>query len=117
MCGRQRETRDREPPHCDCGLLMRRQWNTFAIQRASSIQPHFNRSAGAYVSSMAQLKNEFSRQSDEMSERMGFHVDYQPVDPHDLKHSKEAFGVTDEGLEHREKTLADLGDNQRKAAS
>ena len=36
MCGRRRETRDREVPHCDCGLLMRREWNSFALQRVTS---------------------------------------------------------------------------------
>ncbi len=107
MCGRRRETRDREVPHCDCGLLMRREWNSFALQRVTSIQPHFNHSIGSYVNNRAELKSEFSRQSDEMSERMNFHVQYEPVDPVDLKNSPEAFGVTSEGLEQREKTVAE----------
>lgn len=117
MCGRQRETKDRQPPHCACGLLMRRQWNTFAIQRASVMQPHFNHSIGSYVRNKGDLRSEFSRKSDEMSERMGFAVDYQPIDPGDLRNSPESFGVTEEGLDHRAKTLRDLGDPERKAAS
>ena len=108
MCGRQVETSDREPPHCPVdGLLMRRQWNTFALNRVSAPKAHYNHSIGSYVRNRAELKSEFSRKSDEMSERMGMHVDYQPIDPYDLKHSPEAFGVTEEGLSQREKKLAD----------
>ncbi len=109
-CGRHRETKDREPPHCrECGLIMGRDWNSFSLQRATSIQPHFNHSIGSYVNNRAELKSEFSRQSDEMSERMNFHVQYEPVDPVDLKNSPEAFGVTGEGIEQQHKTWAEQG--------
>ncbi len=109
-CGIHRETKDRQPPHCaNCGLIMRRDWNSFSIARVSSIQPHFNHSIGSYVNNRAELKSEFSRNSDEMSERMGFHVQYEPVDPIDLKNSPESFGVTSEGLEERAKTHHDQG--------
>ncbi len=109
-CGRHRETKDRQPPHCaNCGLIMRREWNTFSLSRTAVIQPHFNHSIGAHVRNGAELKSEFSRASDEMSERMNFHVDYQPVDPYDLKHNPEDFGVTTEGLEEREKAHHDAG--------
>ncbi len=110
MCGRRRETPDRQPPHCACGLTMRREWNSFALTRVSSVQPHFNHSIGSYVRNNADLKSEFSRKSDEMSERMGQHVDYQPIDPYDLRHSPESFGVTEEGLDHRAKVLREQGD-------
>ncbi len=86
---------------------MRREWNSFALTRVSSVQPHYNHSIGSYVRNSGHLKSEFSRKSDEMSERMGQHVDYQPIDPYDLKHSPESFGVTDEGLETRAKRLAE----------
>ena len=109
MCGRHRETKDRKPPHCECGLLMRREWNTFQLSRTASIQPHFNHSMGAYVRNKGELKSAFSRNSDEMSERMGFHVDYQPVDPYDLKHNPEQFGVTEEGLDHQQKVWSEQG--------
>ncbi len=107
-CGRHRETKDRQPPHCpECGLIMGRDWNTFALTRVTSIQPHYNHSIGSYVNNRAELKSEFSRQSDEMSERMNFHVQYEPVDPVDLKNSPEAFGVTAEGIEGRMKQQRD----------
>ncbi len=108
MCGRQAETKDRQPPHCpNCGFPMGRQWDTFAIARVSTVQPHYNHSIGSYVRNSGHLKSEFSRASDQMSERMNQHVDYQPIDPYDLKHNPEAFGVTDEGLDKRAKRLAE----------
>ena len=113
--GRRHETKDRVPPHCpECGLIMSREWNAFTLSRTATIQPHFNHSAGEFVRNRGELRSAFGRQSDEMSERMGFDVDYQPVDPYDLKHSPESFGVTSEGLEQREKTLRDSGETERK---
>jgi hypothetical protein len=109
-CGRHNETKDRQPPHCpNCGLIMGRDWNSFSVARVTGIQPHFNHSIGSYVNNRAELKSEFSRQSDEMSERMNFHVQYEPVDPVDLKNSPEAFGVTDEGLDHQQKQWKKTG--------
>ncbi len=107
MCGYRAETHDRNPPHCrTCGFSMGRDWQ-FAFARP--LPGHFNHALGAPVTSKQDLDEKWKRKSDEMSERMNFHVQYEAVDPYDLKHSPEAFGVTGEGLDHRAKTLADAG--------
>lgn len=109
-CGIHRDTKERMPPACaNCGLMMNRVWNAFTVARHSVMQAHYNHSAGTYVNNKGELKSAFSRQSDEMSERMNFAVDYQPIDPYDLKHSPEAFGVTEEGLDTQAKTWKDRG--------
>jgi hypothetical protein len=95
MCGRQLTTGSREPPRCPGdGLTMRREWNTFAHHR-TDMQAHYNHSVGKVISNQAQFRSELHRKGDEMSERLGFAHQYEPVDIRD----KEACGVTDDGAD------------------
>lgn len=106
-CGRHIETRDRVLPHCpNCGMAMSRQWS-FAFSKP--MPEHFNHAVGSYVRNRAELRSEFSRRSDEMSERMNFAVDLQPIDPYDLKHSPESFGATRDQTDVVERRLTDEG--------
>lgn len=73
-----------------------------------SLPEHFNNSIGSYVTNSAALNGELSRKSDEMSERMGFAVKYETVDPRDTP------GVTESGLEATEKRAFDTSTDRPK---
>lgn len=66
---------------------------------------HFNHSLGQRVSTDAQIQSGLSLQSDQWSERMGFDVNYELVDPTDPV----AAGVTDEGLHETARVAQDMG--------
>lgn len=66
-----------------------------SIQFSRPWPEHFNIAAGQVIRTEHQLKENFKKKSDEMSERMNFDVDYQIVDRSDTKH----LGVTEEGLD------------------
>ena len=66
---------------------------------------HFNHSIGQYVSNESEAQSALSRQSDEMSERMGFTHKFELVDPSDPK----TAGVTDAGLEATERRQREEG--------
>lgn len=70
---------------------------------ARSMPEHFNHSLGTYLSSERAAKSELSRQSDEMSARMGFEHKYELVDPGDPA----SVGVTDAGMEATERRAVD----------
>lgn len=57
---------------------------------------HYNQSVGKVISNDAEFKSELSRQSDELSERNQFPVDFKPIDH---REAKEHLGVTDEGMD------------------
>lgn len=78
---------------------------------ARSMPEHFNHSLGTYVSNSGQAQSALSRQSDEMSARMGFDHTYELIDPSDAH----AAGVTGEGLEATERRAVDDGRVETKA--
>src|SRR5437660_320214 len=95
LCGRRMTTTTREAPRCPGdGLLMRREWNSFAHHRRD-MQAHFNHSVGKVISNDAQFRSELHRKADLQSERLGFEHRYEPVDIRD----KEACGVTQDGAD------------------
>jgi putative FmdB family regulatory protein len=78
-------------PNCrNCGVAMKRKFS-FALRPI--LHEHYNPSVGQVVSSHRQHKALLREKSDEMAERLGMDVNYQPIDP------REAPGVTEEGLE------------------
>lgn len=77
---------------------MNRVWSFQGVWRRG-FEPHFNNSVGTVVHNQAQFKSELHRKGDEMSERMGFAHQYEPVDIRD----KEACGVDDAGADAIEK--------------
>lgn len=77
---------------------------SFAFHRGTP--EHYNHSLDAYVSNDAQIRSELSRQSDEMSARMGFDHQYELVDPSDPA----SYGVTDEGMEATERVARNSGE-------
>lgn len=91
----------------DCGGELKQ---VFGVNFTRGIQEHFNPSLGKVVSSNAQVKSELSRQSAEMSERMGFEHNYELVDPSDPG----AVGATEHGLEDTERALTDSGQRETK---
>lgn len=96
-------------PNCPtCGLVMDRKFSSFGVK---VFKEHFNQSVGQYVTSDAQFRNELKVASDEASQRMGFDVNYQPLDPAD---TKAACGVTDAGLEEQARRHRDLGWTERR---
>ena len=52
----------------------------------------WNPATGTYTSGVKDMTNQLKHQSDNMSERMGFEVNYQLADPGD----KKTLGVTDD---------------------
>lgn len=88
---------------CPHHLALAQQVLSFSFHRG--MPEHFNHSAGAYVTNSHALDSELSRQSDEMSERMGFTVAYEPIDGHDPA----AHGVTDQGLDATRRQEVDSG--------
>lgn len=58
---------------------MRRVFHAPAVVRGLVTDTHFNNAVGAVVRNKAEFVSELHRRSDQMSERMGFEVDYQPV--------------------------------------
>jgi len=76
-------------PSCPtCQQLLTREYN---LQIAPVMQEIFATPIGEHVSDMKQFDDALKRKSEEMSGRMGFDVNYQPVDPKDGKH----VGVTE----------------------
>lgn len=59
-------------------------------------EAHYNTAVGGVVRSDAEFKSELSRQSDALSERNGFPVNFQPIDH---REAGQHLGVTDEGLD------------------
>ena len=60
---------------------------------------HYNHTVDAYVTGERDFNDKLKMQSDAMSERMGFTVDYEMVDPGE----PEAYGVTQDGIEETER--------------
>ena len=60
---------------------------------------HYNHTVDAYVTGERDFNNKLKMQSDAMSERMGFTVDYEVIDPGE----PEAYGVTQDGIEETER--------------
>lgn len=77
---------------------------------ARGTSDHYNHSLGECVRNDSDITSSLSRQSDEMSERMGFTVNYEPVDPRDPA----AAGVTEQGLEATERRQFDATDDHAK---
>lgn len=76
----------------DHGQLGKRQWG-FSHHRG--VSEHWNHSLGRWVSNKGDFEDGLKQQSESMTERMGFDVNYTRVDPRD----KDTLGVTDEGIE------------------
>lgn len=91
-------TRHRPGTHAGCGGQFDQ---VLSLNFHRSLPEHFNHSIGSYVSNSAGLTTELSRKSDEMSERMGFAVKYETVDPRDTP------GVSEHGLEATERRAFD----------
>lgn len=70
----------------------------YGFNMARSFPEHFNQSIGQYVNNNREFTDGLKRSSAEMSERMGQHVDYQPLGPSEMAEAS-AHGVTEEGLE------------------
>ena len=77
----------------------------FDFQFHRGMPEHYNASLGARVSTPGQIQSALSRQSDEMSARMGFDHHYELVDPHD----PQSAGVTEQGMEETRKRARDTG--------
>lgn len=65
----------------------------YSFARIPGMEEHWNHAVGQPISSMGQFRSELAKKSDEMAERLGMPVNFQPVDWQD----KETFGVTEEG--------------------
>lgn len=68
------------PPSC-CGAMMRRRFHSPALVSGLVTETHFNRAVGRVVHSSSEFRSELARKSDQMSERLGQTVDYQPLGP------------------------------------
>lgn len=86
--------------HCDEGTM--KQVLDFHFTRP--MPEHYNSSLGQHVSSTREVTSALSRQSDEMSARMGFDHHYELVDPSDPS----AVGANETGLEETERRKHDL---------
>ena len=99
QCGRERveyhtfEDSDVCVPCLHCLVYMRKVLGVNVIH--TSIEPHYNSSVGAYVTSMSDLSDRMKIASDAATERTGIPHDFRPVDPRDT----EKLGVTEEGLD------------------
>lgn len=91
-----------------CGDVMRKVFSPPAIIRAMGGDAHFNSALGRHVTGARDMRDGFRAKSDQMSERMGFAVDYQPVDRRD----RERLGVTGEGLESQERARTASGQRE-----
>lgn len=90
---------------CDLGeeVAMGRMVQVFDFHFTRPMPDHYNHSLGQRVSNTGQVTSALSRQSDEMSERMGHDHHYELVDPTEPS----AVGVTDAGLESTERAQHD----------
>ncbi len=66
---------------------------------ARGMSEHYSTQLDMPISSDRQFKSELSRHQDEYSQRMGYDVKFETVDPND----KKALNVTDVGLESQER--------------
>lgn len=71
-----------------------------------SLQPHHNLATGSYIQNEQALRSEFSRLSDEASERTGVTHSYVPLDNNE---AREVCGVDDEGLDSTRRRQVDSG--------
>lgn len=74
-----------------CGGSIKR---VFSFSVARPMQPHYNKSAGQYISFERQLKDIFKVQSEQATERTGVEHNFVPVHPSE----RDRLGVTSEGL-------------------
>lgn len=89
-------TSPENPPPCpSCGAKAKR---VYSFTTGRGMPEHFNNAVGQFVSNKSQFYDALKIKSEEDSIRRGMTVDYQPVDPSDMKDAA-AHGVTDEGLE------------------
>ena len=63
------------------------------------MQEHYNHTTDTYVRNESDFISDLHRKSDEMSVRMGFDCNYEPVDGREAA----ALGVTEDGLEETER--------------
>jgi hypothetical protein len=78
----------------------------YSFNHTPSFAEHFNHSLGRYVSSHREFTDGLKIQSAEMSERMNYNVDLQPLSPSEMAEAS-AHGVTEEGLYESRKALHD----------
>ena len=79
------------PTACpQCGVPMRKKYSVHTPAPSTHFQPHFTRSLGQWVTSMADFRAKLSARSDAMSERLGIDHAYAPHDHSDR------LGVTEE---------------------
>lgn len=78
--------------YCDYPFVIRA---ICRINATLSMPEHFNVSTGKYVTNRQAFESQLSEQSDRMSERLGYDVNYRQVDGTD----KKALGVTSDGIE------------------
>jgi hypothetical protein len=100
-CGQAFETRTTEPgacPNCSRATVTR----NYSFSVAPAFKEHWNNAVGHYVSNDRQFRDSLKVQSEEMSNRMGMNVDYQPLSRSDMA-EQSAHGVTEEGLDHTRK--------------
>lgn len=89
------DSRDTAPFCQTCQRSTKRTWS---FTTSMGMKEHFNNSVGQYVRNSREFNDELKRKSESESLRTGMDVDYQPIDPSDMR-DPSAHGVTEEGLE------------------
>lgn len=86
--------RNRDSPERQCKECGEPTARLFSFSERNDLPPHFNQSAGQYVTGQKSLDDSFKRQSELQTARTGIDHNYVAVDPRD----KDRLGITDEGL-------------------
>jgi putative FmdB family regulatory protein len=87
---------------CDCGGVARRRYTAPHVKPV--MHQHWNHTIGAPVSSDQAFRAELARKSDEMAERLGMDVNYQPIDS-----DATSVGVDGAGLEATDRAAVESG--------
>lgn len=102
------------PPLCFHGgtgvgnTVMRR---IFSFSKPPAFEEHFNLTTGTVTSSARAHANELKRMSEEASARTGMPHNFVPVHPSE---AREAYGITDEGLDSTYRKEVETGQREVK---
>lgn len=77
---------ERECQGCHHSLLHRQ----FAVNLARPMMPHFNATVGKEITSMRGFKDELAKKGEEYTRQTGMEVNYQPLEPGDIKRPDDA---------------------------
>lgn len=92
---------DKHPAPCPaCGGVLQRKWS---VAVRPGMQEHFNHTVGKPISSMAQMRSELSRQSDEYFDKTGIPTKFVPKEWGEL-------GATQEGMDDVNRSRVNRGD-------